>query len=138
MIEERFWAKVERGDGCWIWVAGLLRSGYGQFSPMAGKNVRAHRFAYELLVGPIPEGLTLDHLCRVHSCVNPTHLEPVTHLENVRRGMAPNVQIRRSGLCKRGHSLSDAWFGRGGRRVGCKQCQRGRRRATLAPTLSAA
>lgn len=77
-VDERFWLKVDkRGpDDCWEWKAGRCL-GYGQF----WNNVRdmpAHRFAYEAVVGPIPEGLTLDHLCRNKGCVNPAHLEPVT------------------------------------------------------------
>lgn len=83
----RFWSKVDkRPGGCWLWTGTMLRSGYGQFRLGLG-HVRAHRFAYELLVGPIPEGLTLDHLCRVTACVNPLHLEPVTLSENVKRAV---------------------------------------------------
>lgn len=87
-VTERFWPKVERvEDGCWLWTASLTGDGYGRIS-LGGKfgpMGLAHRVAYELLVGPIPEGLELDHLCRVRRCVNPEHLEPVTHAENVRR-----------------------------------------------------
>ncbi|WP_220188598.1 HNH endonuclease signature motif containing protein [Streptomyces phytophilus] len=82
--EARFWAKVQPTGFCWEWTASKLR-GYGQFGLRAGKLVRAHRFAYELLVGPIPEGLELDHLCRNRSCVNPDHLQPVTHRLNAGR-----------------------------------------------------
>lgn len=82
---ERFWARFERApDGCWLWTGPLYSNGYGEFN-FDGRNRRAHRFAYDRLVGPIPDGLELDHLCRVRRCVNPAHLEPVTHEENVRR-----------------------------------------------------
>lgn len=83
--EERFWPKVDRrGDSeCWPWLAYLNRNGYGQF--VGGGEVLAHRFAYVLLVGPIPTGLTLDHLCFNPGCVNPAHLEPVTRSENAKR-----------------------------------------------------
>jgi hypothetical protein len=73
-------------DGCWNWTGALSRNGYGRFGPQAGLTVGAHRFAYELLVGPIPEGLDLDHLCRNRRCVNPAHLEPVGRSENLARG----------------------------------------------------
>lgn len=85
-FEERFWSKVVRDDDglkCWPWLASTVH-GYGQIN-RDGRPRMAHRVAYELLVGPIPEGLDLDHLCRTHCCVNPAHLEPVTRGENVRR-----------------------------------------------------
>lgn len=83
---ERFWSKVDRKgpDECWLWLASTS-VGYGQFW-MASKMRKAHRVSYELLVGPIPDGLVIDHLCRTPRCVNPRHLEPVTNTENLRRG----------------------------------------------------
>lgn len=82
---ERFWAKVDKTDDCWLWTGVRISNGYGSFR-VEGAMRLAHRFAYELLVGPIPDGLQIDHLCRVKHCVNPLHLEPVTQAENVRRG----------------------------------------------------
>jgi hypothetical protein len=88
---ERFWAKVDRAgpEGCWLWLGQRNAWGYGHFrrTPMPGTyvTVKAHRFAYTLLVGPIPPGLTLDHLCGRPACVRPAHLEPVTNAENLRR-----------------------------------------------------
>lgn len=93
--ERRFWEKVDR-DGpvsdyrpdlgpCWMFTGSLTGNGYGGFRDHNGDNCRAHRFAYEMLVGPIPAALTLDHLCRVKRCVRPTHLEQVTAEENTRR-----------------------------------------------------
>lgn len=88
---ERFWSKVDRPlrDGCWTWLGQTNQWGYGHFRRTLGpglyRTVKAHRFAYELVVGPIPAGLTLDHLCGNQSCVRPGHLEPVTNAENLRR-----------------------------------------------------
>lgn len=91
-------------NGCCLWTGPVDTHGYGRH----GKPV-AHRVIYELIVGPIPDGLELDHLCRVPRCVNPHHLEPVTHAENVRRGMAGSVngaRLRAKTHCKRGHQFT--------------------------------
>ena len=92
------------GDDCWTWTAGLDRRGYGRIR-VGDKTAAAHRVVYELLSGPIPEGLSLDHLCRNPSCVRPDHLEPVTHAENVRRGAAGENQ-RAKTHCPRGHEYT--------------------------------
>jgi HNH endonuclease len=86
-VEQRFWAKVDQGDGtgCWLWTGAKLHGGYGHMRGGTA-DTTAHRIAYELLVGPIPKGLEIDHLCRVRACVRPDHLEPVTRAENDRRG----------------------------------------------------
>jgi hypothetical protein len=86
---ERFAKKVEVADsGCWLWTASTNEGGYGHFWRGPDDWMVAHRFSYEHFVGPIPEGLDLDHLCRVRHCVNPEHLEPVTRRENLRRAWA--------------------------------------------------
>jgi hypothetical protein len=77
----------EPNTGCWLWVGNKNDRGYGVV-PLEGKIRKAHRAVYESERGPIPEGLTLDHLCRIRCCVNPDHLEPVTAMENIRRGIA--------------------------------------------------
>jgi len=82
--EDRFWAKVEKTAACWLWT-GSLNRGYGHFHVSRGSTTTGHRFAYELLVGPVPDGLELDHICKIKRCVNPAHLEPVPHIENSRR-----------------------------------------------------
>lgn len=98
--EDRFWAKVERTPDCWLWVATRTPDGYGRF--WVKKLVAAHRWAYEHLRSPIPEGMELDHLCRVRWCVNPGHLEPVTRAENNKRsGLA-------KAFCPNGHPRSGA------------------------------
>jgi hypothetical protein len=79
---------------CWVWQRALMRNGYGQ-KWHEGRLHAAHRVYYEQIVGPIPEGMQLDHVCRTRACVNPEHLEPVTHLENVRRGDKCKTHDRR-------------------------------------------
>lgn len=79
--------------GCWIWVGGQNRNGYGRFYLRGGRKYKmAHRYAYETFVGPIPEGLLLDHLCRVRHCCNPFHAEPVTVRRNTLRGEGPTAK----------------------------------------------
>lgn len=102
--EERFWSKVDRKtpQQCWPWLASKREFGYGQFR-LGETMALAHRVAYELLIGQIPDGLELDHLCRNPSCVNPAHLEPVTHRENCLRGTGSSARNARKAHCPRGH-----------------------------------
>ena len=115
--EERFWSKVDRSGECWLWTAGLCH-GYGRFT-LDGAHHPAHRVAYEWLIGPIPPGLELDHLCRTPACVRPDHLEPVTHAENTRRHFAYQTH------CKHGHEFTDenTYLPPNGQRV-CRTCVR--------------
>lgn len=81
--EERFWEKVDKTDTCWLWTAGIFQqTGYGQFGVSKGNVVTAHKFSYELLVGPVPEGMQLDHIRCVRTCVRPEHLRLVTSKQN--------------------------------------------------------
>ena len=77
--------EVDKATGCWLWTRALQPAGYGRIS-VNGRLIYTHRAAYEAFVGPIPEGMDIDHLCRVRSCCNPDHLEPVTRRENLLRG----------------------------------------------------
>ena len=101
-----FWDHVEmQDDGCWIWTGAKHRHGYGACAKGRTKEYSniAHRRAYQMVVGPIPEGLVIDHLCRVPACVNPSHLEPVTQKVNVQRGLNGVLRIQ----CLRGHEYNE-------------------------------
>ncbi len=139
MIEDRFWAKVDKTETCWLWTGSLNQQGYGQVAVrVAGRqtSARAHRFAHELLVGPIPDGLELDHLCRVRNCVNPAHLEPVTHAENLRRSPTAFRRLgdrqRAKTHCPQGHPYDEANTARYGCRRYCIACRNKRNRARRA------
>lgn len=120
--EERFWSMVERGEtllDCWLWKGRPDTNGYARLW-VKPRTVLAHRYAYELLHGPIPEGLTLDHRCRVRHCVNPAHLAPETLAENVRLARSANAEKLN---CPRGHGL-DVVNSNGSRE--CSVCKRDR------------
>lgn len=120
---DRFWSKVDAGGDCWLWTGAKQKSGYGKFSAPGGKTVLAHRFAYGALVGAIPQGLTLDHLCRVRRCVNPDHLEPVSAIENANRG-----KPQRQYICRRGHLRTPENLNNDGSCVECKRINDRKRR----------
>jgi hypothetical protein len=129
----RFWSRVDtRQDGCWMWTGAHSAAGYGYFR-LHGRMLRAHRVSYELAVGPIPDGLTLDHLCRNPSCVNPAHLEPVTMRENTMRGTGPSAKNAIKTHCYRGHPFDEAntFHTPKGERT-CRTCRRATDRALKA------
>jgi len=92
---------------CWIWTGAKANTGYGQLS-VDGHPTYVHRLAYELLVGPIPDGLTIDHLCRIRACCCPGHLEAISLSENKRRGMSPAAINARRTHCIHGHPFDEA------------------------------
>jgi HNH endonuclease len=118
------WEVEDRGyeTPCWVWQLSIVSKGYGK-EKNDGRAMMAHRAVYESLVGPIPDELVLDHLCRVRSCVNPEHLEPVTNAENIRRGEGPSVVNAAKTHCKHGHEFTGKNTGRdrGGYRA-CRAC----------------
>jgi hypothetical protein len=85
--EQRFFAKVKQAGECWEWTGARGPTGYGYFNSGDNTPTVAHRWCYEFMVGPIPDGLHLDHLCRNEPCVNPAHLDPVTPAVNLQRGL---------------------------------------------------
>lgn len=131
----RLAAFADRPDECWDWPGNVnANDGYGRTSQRlpdgTWRIVLAHRYAYETAVGPIPDGLSLDHLCRNRRCINPKHLEPVTRGENVLRGESGPAKNARKESCKRGHPLSGAnlyVYEKNGDRH-CKECDRQRQR----------
>lgn len=94
--EVRFWNKVCKSDGCWVWQGYKNAKGYGSFTVL-GKSIGAHRYAYELVHGPIQTGFVIDHMCHNPSCVNPSHLREVSNKQNIEHRISAN-QGTRSGI----------------------------------------
>lgn len=143
----RFWRKVDMqgpttpyaAGRCWQWTAGCDDDGYGAFRSSPVRVVRAYRYAYETLVGPVPPGLVIDHLCRNRRCVCPDHMETVTQGENVRRGDSFASRNRAKTHCPQGHPYAEENTYRardGGRK--CRTCARERMRRRYRETRAAA
>lgn len=111
----------EPNSGCVLWLGGYGRGGYAKFLHK-GRYTVAHRVSYELANGPIPSGMVLDHLCRVRSCINPDHLEPVTNRENTLRGVNFIASHARKTMCMHGHALTPRPDGKGRY---CLECRKG-------------
>jgi hypothetical protein len=122
-----------------MWTGGVhsrkVANPYGMFSSNGQPEgtMLAHRYAYELLVGPIPAGAELDHLCRQTLCVRPDHLQPVTHVDNLRRGVSPSSAHRAKTTCPKGHPYDVGTFKRS-----CRQCRNANARASYARRKAAA
>jgi hypothetical protein len=131
-VEDRFWPKVVVGD-CWEWTAGRSADGYGifAFGEKRGSSETAHRVAWKMLVGAIPEGTELDHLCRNRACVNPDHLEPVTHADNMRRAFCGEIHARKT-HCPQGHEYTDENTYRNAGKRHCRKCMKTRSAAYTA------
>lgn len=129
---ERLMTRVspEPNSGCWLWFGDVDRDGYGRVR-RDGHQVGAHRAIYEAMRGEIPDGLVLDHLCRVRCCVNPDHIQPVTNTVNILRGISPPAMNAKKLFCLRGHPLKgdncrNAAYGRV-----CRRCDSIRSAASL-------
>jgi hypothetical protein len=120
--EESFDARIHRDEsGCWLWTGYIDPKGYGVIGVGGRKLSKVHRYSYERFIGPVPDGLQLDHLCRVRHCANPAHLEPVTNRENVIRGNAARPDRTH---CNRGHEFNEenTYINPKGRRE-CRVCR---------------
>ena len=143
LLKDRFEALTDRTDGhgpwgnCWLYT-GKLDDGYGKMLPTNGKAKRyVHVLSYELHIGSVPQGLELDHLCRVRNCINPAHLDPVTHAENMRRSPFQGVIQKAKTHCPQGHPYDGENLYINSNRRHCKICMRIREKQFRARQKSA-
>lgn len=129
-LEEAFWRRVDRRgpEECWTWLGSTSTVGYGRLTHEKTLHM-AHRLSYELQVGPIADGLVIDHLCRTTNCVNPAHLEPVTTRTNVLRGIGPSAANTRKTHCPAGHPYAGENLAFYKTYRMCRTCKRQRARA---------
>lgn len=129
-IEERLFPRIDATGPCWLWTGAKAVNGYGVIGrgPRNATGTRlVHRIVWELLVGEIPDGYDLDHLCRVRACCNPDHLEPVTRAENVARG-GRRAGVNRGTACVNGHPFTPENTKRNHRQRLCRTCANERNR----------
>jgi hypothetical protein len=127
MFERFHQGYIITGSECWEWTKTFDGKGYGVIydDSRPRRPMRAHRYGYTLATGDLAVGMDIDHICRNKKCVNPEHLEAVTHKENVLRGLAPNILAHHQNVCKRGHEMNDqnTYYRRNGTRQ-CRVCHR--------------
>jgi len=135
-VEERFFSKVVKTNSCWLWTAYINSDGYGEFyvgSHLDGtaRMMKAYRWIYEYIKGKVPDGLEIDHLCRNRACVNPSHLEAVTHKINMERGHLTCLRNKLKTHCPQGHEYNsrNTFTDKGGMRH-CRVCDSLRHKAT--------
>jgi hypothetical protein len=132
-VVERFAARFAIAPGCWEWAGQIDRRGYGRFKHE--RSALAHRVAYVVFKGPIPDGHHIDHLCRNRRCVNPSHLEAVAPSVNISRANASRPRVTH---CKRGHELTAENVYQYGKSRHCKTCKRETQRGIRAARKAAA
>lgn len=124
-LEQRFWPQVEKTDTCWLWRGWIDKDGYGNIHGF-GKQQGSHRVAWMMLNGAVPDGLVIDHICRVRNCVNPEHLRAITFVQNVMCGEGPCARHKRKTHCTNGHELTEenVHLRGGGKWRSCRICER--------------
>lgn len=136
-MERVFDRLAEDGSGCWLWLGMQNGAGYGLVKHV-GRRLMVHRVTYELMIAEVPDGLVLDHLCRVRRCANPYHLEPVTNTVNLLRGEGFGARNARKTSCDSGHPLSGANLLISCDQRVCRTCKRTKEAARRARVRSAA
>jgi len=119
---EKLFDNIDASGDCWQWTGAVSSHGYGSFR-LQDKSKLPHRLVWELLVGEIPDGLVIDHLCRNTLCMNPDHMEPVTRLENNMRGANPRYRTLKHKVCQRGHRYVGDNIDRRGKTNKCLTCK---------------